>query len=827
MLDGSGFRRENTATSVHLMQETLAIQITLPSKLSIDDFVLPSGINKLEAITISDKIASPKTMQLPVQYLLPITGTITAPLQFSINNSETYSRPNLTYSFSNSLFYHSRTSSASYAANDDYNFQTKSITSPAVYGAKTLPYILFSPPQEINSKYVGNMAYFASRIFAPPKYLAPQPSVSDIPVQQLEIKIVSNLINSQAKTEIQHYQATPQNLSYSTSVQNVKITNNAAQPQTYSNSTAKNYSAPAKIESNFYHQATQPQISSNALQTKPVNHSKSLDDLLQQTPSVSSEMPAVYHLEIQASLPNQYNRQKFPEKAPTLEARFEQPHQNTIQYSNNSGQNAFTYSAAQSNYVNKQIPIVNNTATTAYFNGNLLLQINSKQQSPSRKYTRAKPAVKYKQSDTAEEKQEPKATEEKYTEKEKQIEYESAEPTPDKKPAKAKIPDTAQKTENYDGKQEKKETYSQDSAAIAVGYAGAAVAGIAAMGLAGAASGIASLFGKRDKNSDYKEPEKQYAETPITTEILVSIPVVQQNSAAFDKKLINDLESILSSVESELGYENASVSIYNTKTGAYHGRKDKTPLPAPSLNKVAIIYAAHYLAQQGMLDLSDNNKVKNYDSGIRQKEVKQYKQFDDLNAEFTPSQLRPLIIRDSVNHATNLYLKLIGKGDIENGKRTVNDTMQQIGLGDINVTHYDVDGEYLNGKTSAKSMNKLLGYILKDKHFGGEYSRQIKEDMENERHTPLKQFLHGTTAGTKYTAYKNGTGFTGYFGDYIATVMFSGSKDNLYADNTNNAGEIKRKSTAAGMQSNNKIQEISKLFGSQLFGIEYGTQKAA
>lgn len=379
-------------------------------------------------------------------------------------------------------------------------------------------------------------------------------------------------------------------------------------------------------------------------------------------------------------------------------------------------------------------------------------------------------------------------------------------------------------------------------------YAGTAVnigVGAAAIGLAGLAMLVSSAFNRApEAKYELQSPVHQ----TVNNQTIDSVVAPVQNEKVFTQEFGNDIESIIKRVE-QLGYGNVSISIRNNLTGEYYSYgDDKKQKPAPSIVKAGIAFAAAYLAQKGMLNLSKDNKI-DFDPEsdidkdlILQRETDDYSQFKNKN-KFSYDELRSLMIRDSVNTATNLVLKFIGEGNAYEGMRRVNEVMKEVGLSNTIVeVLYNRISEYTRNATTGEDAEKLMGYILQGKHLKAEYLSPLKEDLENERHLrAFRVMLPGIKSGTKVTIYKGGTGFAAYLGDYSASVLFNDSKTELYADMARSASDIteeqnertinnpENETTSQSSErrirspvydaSNHEIGELFKIFGKYLFKI--------
>ncbi len=366
--------------------------------------------------------------------------------------------------------------------------------------------------------------------------------------------------------------------------------------------------------------------------------------------------------------------------------------------------------------------------------------------------------------------------------------------------------------ETYDGKNNAA-TYFKTAAAIG--------AGAALMGLLGFAN-LASAFVdkpvevKKDysyqvTNNNTEEPRKQEAKTIDS----VVAPVVAPASSD-DKKIIftqefkTDLTSLIINEAKELGYDFSAMSLIKNSTGEYIGiGEDKKPKEGPSINKVAIAFAAGYLAQQRLINLEelkiDFNPERDKDC-ILARELERYAIFKQ-KGQIGYNQLRELMLRESVNTAANILLKYIGDGNRHQGKRAVEKVMGETNLNDIKISGYLAEEkEYLDGKTSTENAARLQSYISQGKYLKPEYLNPIKLDLENERHLEFLRAKFGNGSGTKITFLKEGTGFAFYFGDYSGAVLFNDPKKPLWNDMVKDAMGIRRFETQT-------MSATRKLFG--------------
>ena len=402
--------------------------------------------------------------------------------------------------------------------------------------------------------------------------------------------------------------------------------------------------------------------------------------------------------------------------------------------------------------------------------------------------------------------------------------------------------ETEKPTEDLDSKikldyqsndNDKKPEHKESSALAYVGYVGGAVAGIGVIGLAK----LASLF--RKKSREVGKPNLQLVSNqPLDVQksryqtIDNVVASHKNNEISFTQEFKDDIGSLIKRVE-QLGYGNVSISIRNNLTGEYYGHKDRKSEPQPSHAKIAIAFAAAYLAQKGLLDLK---KKIGFDPGldkdlILERELADYPEFKTKN-QFDYGFLQKLMIRDSGNTPTNLILKFIGNGDVYEGMKIVNKVMREVGLGDINVeAPYNRIFEYTKNVATTEAIERLMGYILKGKYLKPEYSSPIKEDLQNERWMEaFRDKLQGVTSGTKVHIHKHGTGFAAYLGDYTIAVSFDDSKTELYTDKARSAkhllqelNEINEKRVAKPpyTAANHEFGEIFSLLGKHLFKLTY------
>ncbi|MBI2657108.1 serine hydrolase [Candidatus Woesearchaeota archaeon] len=311
-------------------------------------------------------------------------------------------------------------------------------------------------------------------------------------------------------------------------------------------------------------------------------------------------------------------------------------------------------------------------------------------------------------------------------------------------------------------------------------------AGIGLMGLLGLSSALQPAKSEGSESDFYKPSYEQKFLEPKTVDSVVA--PAAKTEAVFSQQFKAELDSIVNEA-TQLGYGSVSMSIRKNSTNEYFGIDDKTRKPGPSANKVAIAFAAAYLAQNGLLNLENHVEIDK--ECTLERELERYSMFKERKL-FSYDELRRLMLRESVNTAANLMLKFIGKGNVQEGERAVERVMEAVGLGDIKIAHYNVDGEYLKGVTTTENAERLQGYILQGKHLTSQYMAPIKEDLENERHLDFGRSILGAKAGTKITMFKTGAGLAFHFDDYSGAVLFNDSKQPLWTDEARDAMSLRK-----------------------------------
>ena len=300
-------------------------------------------------------------------------------------------------------------------------------------------------------------------------------------------------------------------------------------------------------------------------------------------------------------------------------------------------------------------------------------------------------------------------------------------------------------------------------------------------------------------------------------------------------------------------YDGVGMIIRYNKTGeqfAYSNGKssdNKKPKPAPSIDKLGIIIAAQYYIQHGLLDPKkpiDFNPISDKDI-ILEREVSDYPIFNGTKKTFYYNEdLRPLVIRDSVNTATNLVLKFIGEGDIYRGIRRVNHTLEILGIKGVKIeVPYNRIFEYEKNTATEAGAEELARFVLQGEKLKPEYLNPIKEDMENERWMKVfRDMLPGVKSGTKVTIYKRGIGFVAYLDDYSIAFLANDANEQLFSDKATSAKHLGQELYKSGsdaikgndareaeerivnpifIESSRKFEEIFKFLGQHLFKITY------
>jgi beta-lactamase class A len=360
----------------------------------------------------------------------------------------------------------------------------------------------------------------------------------------------------------------------------------------------------------------------------------------------------------------------------------------------------------------------------------------------------------------------------------------------------------------------------------------------------------------------------QRSQEQPSKEQLKSLEYAIHNETAFSQQFREGIAPLLKDFEQLYGRVGLIIRYNKTGEQFAHNAKlleEKKEKPAPSIVKLGIIITAQYYIQNGFLDpkkLIEFDPMYNKadkEEILLERETKDYSIFDYTKKEFNPNfryeDLRPLVIRDSVNTATNLVLKFIGEGDVYEGIRRVNATLQKLGIKGVRLEEpYNRIFQYERNTVTDEGAELLVRFVSQGGKLEPEYLSPIREDMENERWMEaFRNMLPGVKSGSKVTIYKRGLGFVAFLDDYTISFLANDANDELYSDLARGASHLRQQlednrsaketknpyqdlnqqNNGAGYKtherivndtfktSSRKLEEMFKFFGHHFFGLTY------
>jgi len=379
------------------------------------------------------------------------------------------------------------------------------------------------------------------------------------------------------------------------------------------------------------------------------------------------------------------------------------------------------------------------------------------------------------------------------------------------------------KAENYivenDNPDDKKE--SKNSATSYV----AAVGLVAGAGLAALAGKTFSFFRrkKRKYNSVTEITNYQSKLVPIGASPTIDKVVAPAEHKRFNTIFKNNMATIVTELKSKAGYGKVGIYIQDNETGESYGLDENIQMPTPSLNKVAITFAAAYLAERGSLDTTKRISIDK--EWVHNREIRYHPEYAKADTVFEYQGLRKSTNRESSNTEATHLLKLIGDGDIELGIKRVNDVLGEVGIQEIRINAtYQRGQRYEDNVGTAKAITKLMTIVQSGQYLNEQHTREIMEDLEGTRTRDLKEqitdgfrdLFQTSEIGIKQTLWERGMGYTFYIGNkYSGTVVFDRPVDVLYKDEITARGD-ERKPTSIFEESRRYITKINNLLSQQL-----------
>ncbi|MBI3034836.1 serine hydrolase, partial [Candidatus Woesearchaeota archaeon] len=717
--DGEGSRRENAdITEKHKSAEPL-IQVSSPSGPPLEEILVPGGIGALEIISHS---ASRKAVLLPVASNPYLTFDFSTQIQFAPQDSATFNR---TY-----MGHKAAHISADYAADEPYTppKQQRQLLMPGNAAPYTAPILLVSPSHSLFAADLiipNNAAYGAYTLQASttiarlptaqpkqviaglqlPKY-APSPKSLDLKLAKPEIGSIPNTL-SKPLTDKKNELPAPKSATLEANIRSAH--------RVLHSSHHSSYNKPVVLQS----YKGLPHVSSTSLQTAKSHELrleararafsagrvyiplKTIPSYAQNQPYAQSpqqtqtapayiEMPNLQLAPVRTIIAqgSRYKKADSSDKAKTKPALYSP--KNSIQT-----QSPTIYAQTLTRNYDMPFPWINIPSSSfwmgiakPYFVIAHAEQIGvvdkpySEQSHETTDYKRKK-TVKKIPEDTDE-------TKPKYSHKKAEIEEKAdgnestaltaaAKEQPEQKYKILKKDENQEPVATSDASpkpnyQDSKKL--EDDCNLILAYAGTA-AGIGLLGLAALAS-----LPFREKSGDIQQnlqlpanlatsqPQAPIYGTIDSVVAPVTTPV--KNEIVFNQQLKADLTSLIINEAKQLGYDFSAMSLIKNSTGEYVGiGEDKKQKPAPSLNKVAIAFAAGYLAQQGLLKL-DKDTLIDFDPELDKeciltRELNRYQVFKE-KGQISYDYLRALMLRESVNTTANVILKYIGNGSMTEGQ---------------------------------------------------------------------------------------------------------------------------------------------------------------
>ncbi|MBI2650085.1 serine hydrolase [Candidatus Woesearchaeota archaeon] len=396
---------------------------------------------------------------------------------------------------------------------------------------------------------------------------------------------------------------------------------------------------------------------------------------------------------------------------------------------------------------------------------------------------------------------------------------------PAKDASKNETQNQGKKTEDDSGSGE-----TQQSKSSAPAYA--AAAGLAAgAGLVALAGKTFSLFRRRKRKYNSVAEITDYQSKIIPIIPIGAVPTIdnvvaptrQTEHKRFNPIFRNNMAAIVAELKGKLGYEKVSMYFEDNETGEFYGLDENVQMSTPSLNKVAITFAAAYMAERNRIDIT--KKVHVDEKWVHPREKKYHPEYEDPKTEFEYQGTRKSTNRESSNTEANHLLKLIGNGDIGLGIKRVNDVMDEVGLYEIKIkAPYQRGERYDENVATAKSITKLMNILKSGKYLNGQHTREIMEDLEGTRTKDIKeQITEGfrelfskPDIGIKQTLWEHGMGYTFYIGNkYSGAIVFDRPNEVLYRDELTARGE-ERKPTSIFKESRRYITKINQLLSQQM-----------
>lgn len=246
------------------------------------------------------------------------------------------------------------------------------------------------------------------------------------------------------------------------------------------------------------------------------------------------------------------------------------------------------------------------------------------------------------------------------------------------------------------------------------------------------------------------------------------------NEAIFTPERKNKLELLLN--DARQIYRSVVMSVENYKTGEHYDSDGEKEEPLPCMNKVPLAFVVRYLAQQGKLDL--NKKIKfNEKLSLKWERDKHPNDFYE-SALLSYERLEELMITRSSNTAYNHILQLIaGEGkDARESFPIINDELSSIGLYSTKIRSLHLRNEpYHLNVSSPNDMVKVTRHILTQKYLNSNNSIVLENHMSNE--DPCEEFrktyLKNIPSGTKVTLFEDGAGFVVFAGDFIFCIGYN------------------------------------------------------
>ena len=169
------------------------------------------------------------------------------------------------------------------------------------------------------------------------------------------------------------------------------------------------------------------------------------------------------------------------------------------------------------------------------------------------------------------------------------------------------------------------------------------------------------------------------------------------------------------------------IAIEDLATGTISGINANASMPAASTIKIPVMVEVFKQMAEGKVDL---NRVVHLEAGDRDWG---WGELCDapLGSGYTVSQLLWKMITRSDNTATNMLIRLVGRGNI-------NTTMESLGLTHTHVADYiRSDGDIRSLRSSASDMARLLDAIARDQLVDAWSSQQMMLILEGQRHNSL------------------------------------------------------------------------------------------